>query len=273
MEQAAVLEVWSKVAAVVTAALATASAAHWLACLSLVYSSLFLKPRVARRMVAMVEDWSSVSTVLDAGCGSGLLLATVALKLQKEGCGGRVVGVDHWPASSMPARSVPYVPLPRISSKVAAAAAAAAPTISRKSMSATLRNAVYEGVDRYVTCKSGDLRQLPFPAGHFDIVFSSLALNRLSGKDLGKQIGRCTDPAVGCRAAVPEHGRDERRQALAEFVRVLKPGGTLVLWDILHGPEYAAALKELGLEGILLSRCIFAFLTGSYIVFGRKPKR
>ena len=64
----------------------------------------------------------------------------------------------------------------------------------------TLHNAELEGVRDRVGVHTGDMRKLPFPDQSFDIVTSSLAIHNI---------------------------RDEpgRRQAIAEILRVLKPGG------------------------------------------------
>ncbi|MEU5545098.1 class I SAM-dependent methyltransferase [Streptomyces sioyaensis] len=71
----------------------------------------------------------------------------------------------------------------------------------------TLHNAQAEGVCNRVDLHTGDLRHLPFDGGEFDVVLSSLAIHNI--KDA-----------------------EERRQAVAEAVRVLRPGGRLVLADI-----------------------------------------
>ncbi|KVH97015.1 Methyltransferase type 11 [Cynara cardunculus var. scolymus] len=39
---------------------------------------------MAQRMVNTVHDWSTVKTVLDVGCGRGILLNAVAMQLKKE---------------------------------------------------------------------------------------------------------------------------------------------------------------------------------------------
>jgi ubiquinone/menaquinone biosynthesis C-methylase UbiE len=67
-----------------------------------------------------------------------------------------------------------------------------------------LRNAVAEGVADRVEVKTGDITRLPFPDASFDAVISMTVLHNIPS-----------------RAA--------RDAALAEFARVLKPGG--------RGPE------------------------------------
>jgi ubiquinone/menaquinone biosynthesis C-methylase UbiE len=108
----------------------------------------------------------------------------------------------------------------------------------------TLENARIEGVEDRVEVVSGDMRALPFPDGHFDAIVSSLAVHNL-------------------------YNREERRKALSEMVRVLKPGGRLALLDFQHVREYADALRELGAQHIQVAgpyRTMFPFVrivTGS----------
>jgi arsenite methyltransferase len=60
---------------------------------------------------------------------------------------------------------------------------------------------------------------LPFPDASFDVVTSALAVHNI--------------PTA-----------DGRGRAVAEMARVLKPGGRLVLADIKHVNDYAAALAD-----------------------------
>ena len=90
---------------------------------------------------------------------------------------------------------------------------------------ATRRNAVIEGVADRVELHSCDMRSLPFEDQSFDLVTSSLAIHNIKG-----QIGR--------------------EQAVAEAVRVLRPGGRLLITDIQTG-HYEAQLANLGMINVV----------------------
>ena len=77
----------------------------------------------------------------------------------------------------------------------------------------TLRNAKLEGVQEHVELHTADMRKLPFSDHTFDVVTSSLAIH-----NIGSATGR--------------------EQALAEILRVLKPGGTALIADIGHTAAY-----------------------------------
>ncbi|GMH05660.1 hypothetical protein Nepgr_007500 [Nepenthes gracilis] len=123
-------------------------------------------------------------------------------------------------------------------------------------MSKLLRRAGIEGVQEYVTCREGDARQLPFSDNYFDVVVSAVFLHTV-----GKQFGQRTAAASA-----------ERVRALGEVVRVLKPGGVAVVWDLVHVPEYVRKLQELRMEDIMVSERVTAFMMSSQIVSFRKPR-
>lgn len=77
----------------------------------------------------------------------------------------------------------------------------------------TLRNAELEGVRERIELHTGDMRQMPFPDQSFDVVTSSLAIHNISDKQ-------------------------GRQQALAEILRVLKPGGTAMVADFRYTADY-----------------------------------
>lgn len=86
---------------------------------------------------------------------------------------------------------------------------------------ATLANAAIEGVADRVTVETGDMRALPFPAASFDRIVSRAVIHNLD------------------RA-------DDRARAIGEMVRVLAPGGAILLDDIRHAAEYQRAFTEAG---------------------------
>ncbi|KAJ4976569.1 hypothetical protein NE237_001675 [Protea cynaroides] len=128
---------------------------------------------------------------------------------------------------------------------------------NRKTAMATLRTAGMEGVQEYVTCREGDARRLPFGDNYFDVVVSAVRLHTV-----GKEFGHKTAAAAA-----------ERMKGLVEVVRVLKPDGVGVVWDLVHVPEYVQRLQELRMEDIRVSERVTAFMVSSHIVSFRKPSQ
>ena len=108
-------------------------------------------------------------TVLDVGCGRGLLLIGAAKRLTT----GKAVGVDIWNAEDL----------------------------SGNRPDATLENARLEGVAERVEVKDGDARRLPFADGAFDVVVTKDALHNIyngAERDTAvREIARVLRP--GCR--------------------------------------------------------------------------
>jgi arsenite methyltransferase len=90
---------------------------------------------------------------------------------------------------------------------------------------ATLDNARIEGVADRATVVTADVRTLPFADGTFDLVVTHWVIHNL-------------------------YAAADRSRAITEMVRVLRPGGHLLLADIAHRSEYAAQLTALGLEDV-----------------------
>ncbi len=86
-------------------------------------------------------------SVLDVGCGRGLLLVGAAKRLNT----GRAFGVDLWSADDL-AGNTPE---------------------------AALHNAALEGVTGRVTVETGDARNLPWRTGSFDVVVSMTAIHNI----------------------------------------------------------------------------------------------
>ena len=96
------------------------------------------------------------------------------------------------------------------------------------SPSAAMRNAIAEGVSDRVEVVDADARYLPFPSSSFDLVVSNLAIHNI-------------------------RDADERRQALSEAVRVLRPTRRLrVVDDKAH--LYAAVLRDEGCTELAVRR-------------------
>jgi ubiquinone/menaquinone biosynthesis C-methylase UbiE len=85
------------------------------------------------------------------------------------------------------------------------------------------RNAHLEGVADRVEIKHADARAMPFDDGTFDVIVSSLMLHHAGGSA-------------------------DRDQVLDEMVRVLRPGGTILLYDA--SPLIGGAARKLRARGL-----------------------
>jgi arsenite methyltransferase len=96
---------------------------------------------------------------------------------------------------------------------------------SGNALEMTRRNAEREAVADRVELHTGDLRSLPFANASFDLALSSLAIHNI-------------------------HGDAERAKAIDEAVRVLKPGGRIVIADVRAARQYAERLRQLGMADV-----------------------
>lgn len=121
---------------------------------------------------------------------------------------------------------------------------------SGNALSVTQQNAEREGVAGNVALHTADMRQLPFSDGSFDLAVSSLAIHNIRN---------------------PEG----RKQALSEAVRMLKPGGRLVIADFFTR-HYEESLCELGMTDVTHRPIDWRFWYGGpwavpKLVTARKP--
>ena len=144
--------------------------------------------------------------VLDMGCGRGAVFTAVARRLTT----GRVTGIDLWSTQDQ----------------------------SGNSREVTIRNASLEGVPDRIDVQTGDMRELPFPDGSFDVVVSSLAIHNI-------------------------HSSAARARAVSEAWRVLKPGGRMAIADIRVTGRYAETLTKLGAADVMRRRLGWRFWYGN----------
>lgn len=100
---------------------------------------------------------------------------------------------------------------------------------SNNNPQATLANAAAEGVANVVEVKTGDITKLPFPDASFDAIISMTVIHNIPS-------------------------RQARDEALRELVRVLKPGGRMAIFDLLHATRYTEVLQGTGMKVRNLSR-------------------
>jgi SAM-dependent methyltransferase len=157
----------------------------------MIWSSKFGKVREREESLDLLE-WRGDERVLDVGCGRGLFLIGAAKRLTT----GRAMGIDKWQAEDL----------------------------SGNEPSASLSNAVIEGVADRVDVQTADARKLPFDDASFDVVLSSAALHNI-------------------------YDAAERQAAVREIARVLTVGGRVLIVDVRHLRQYARTLREAGFDG------------------------
>jgi len=86
---------------------------------------------------------------------------------------------------------------------------------------AARHNADVENLTDRIDLVTGDMRALPFEDASFDVVVSSLAVHNIPSAD-------------------------DRGTAVNEALRVLRPGGRLLLADAMHADAYADTLRRSG---------------------------
>jgi arsenite methyltransferase len=188
------------------------------------YSSKYGKIREREWLLDLLAGgWRGDERVLDVGCGLGVMLIGAARRLTT----GTAAGIDIWQTQDL----------------------------SGNNPDAARENARREGVADRVTIKTADMRQIPFPDGHFDVIVSNGAIHNL-------------------------YKAKERETALREIARVLKPGGACILADVRHERQYTSVLRASGVTDVQrrdssITSFFFAVITlGSvrpFVVVARKP--
>jgi SAM-dependent methyltransferase len=117
---------------------------------------------------------------------------------------------------------------------------------SGNSAEATRRNAIAEGVADRVELHTGNMTALPFEDNGFDVVLSSLAIHNIPG-------------------------RAGREQAISEAVRVLRPGGRLLIVDVRGTGQYQSKLVKLGMSEVA-RRGIEVWYWPARLVTATKPQ-
>src|SRR5262245_1378031 len=114
------------------------------------------------------------------------------------------------------------------------------------SIDATRQNAVAEGVADRVELHTGDMTALPFEANSFDVVGASLVIHN-SG------------------------GRAGRAKLIEEAVRVLRPGGRMLIADIRATPQHELQLDKIGMKDVRRRRLNWRFWWGGPWAPGPRP--
>ncbi len=164
-----------------------------MACL-MVYGSRVYKLAEAERLLDQLSLRGD-ERILDAGCGSGMMMILAARRLKT----GHAVGIDLWQASDQ----------------------------SDNAAGTALRNADLAGVGDRVTVQTGDVRALPFDESSFDVVLTHWVIHNLPTET-------------------------DRQKAIGEMIRVLCPGGRLLIIDITGQGHYATVLQKVGASKLVM---------------------
>ncbi len=185
------------------------------------FSSKYGKVREREWLLDLIS-WRGDETVLDVGCGLGVMLIWAAKRLKT----GTAAGIDIWQTEDL----------------------------SGNNPDAALENARREGVEGRVTIKTADMREIPFPDGHFDVIVSNAAIHNV-------------------------YKAEERAAAVREIARVLKPGGACILADVRHEAQYTSVLRANGVTDVQrrdasISSLLFAIVSlgnvRPFVVVARK---
>ena len=118
---------------------------------------------------------------------------------------------------------------------------------SGNSRERAVQNATLEGVTAQVKIDDGDARKLSYADESFEVVVSVLCLHNIE----------------------PE---SDRKAALREIARVVRPGGTVVLSDLAGVDEYSRVMTSLGFA-VEVSDAMWDTFPPQRMVFANKPSK
>ncbi|RLI84396.1 hypothetical protein DRP07_01270 [Archaeoglobales archaeon] len=173
--------------------------------------------RIRNELINLVQPREN-DKILDVGTGGGLLAIGFAKRAK---C--KAVGIDIW-----------------------------LPFGGGTSMDTAEKNARIEGVNKFVTFKKADARNIPFPDEYFDVVVASFVIHMI---------------------------KKDRIKALQEMIRVLKPKGKFAIIEPPRGiggwvvdEKLKEVLKTMGLTDIKFQPLPVSYpkKRNVYIIYGKK---
>ncbi len=120
--------------------------------------------------------------------------------------------------------------------------------LSGNTPEAAQSNAKAAGVASRVSFETGDITELPFTDATFDVVVSMTVFHNIESAS-------------------------RRGRAIKEAFRVLRPGGMLLIFDILHTPSYAAVARSAGARCVWLSRPAILWALPGWSMTAKKAER
>jgi SAM-dependent methyltransferase len=175
--------------------------------LHMIWSSKVGKVREREPLLDLLP-WKGDETVLDVGCGRGLMLVGAAKRLTS----GKATGIDIWQTEDL----------------------------SGNRPEATLENARREGVMDRVEVRTADMRQMPFADATFDVIVSNVAIHNIydrPGREKAlAEIARVLKPGGRLLIADIRH-YDEYAGALAQYglcdIRRTSSRAAALVWAII----------------------------------------